>query len=273
MKVMMITGAGISTGSGLATYRGTDGRYKNIEKRFGLPVEHLISRKTLWFNPELFWAYWAEFRSALKGAEPSIAHKTIVAMANSCDEFLEVTQNVDGLSRKAGLHERHLVELHGTALSHECLECGRPHDIKQEEELSEVPYCADCDWDPRGVIRPKVVLFGEDISPLHKQRAVEFAGRCDLLVIAGTSMQFEYLLHMTVAALNANTPIIYIDPKGTSSSGILSAIDFDDYPESGFLMIRDSADRVLPLLHQHILNVSATKPGQKITLHDMLTRA
>lgn len=273
MKVMMITGAGISTGSGLATYRGTDGRYKNIEKRFGLPVEHLISRKTLWFNPELFWAYWAEFRSDLKSAEPSIAHKTIVAMANSCDEFLEVTQNVDGLSRKAGLHERHLVELHGTALSHECLECGKPYDFEHEEQANEVPYCTDCDWDPKGVIRPKIVLFGEDIFPLHKQRAVEFAGRCDLLVIAGTSMQFEYLLHMTVAALNANTPIIYIDPKGTSSSGILSAIDFDDYPESGFLMIRDSADRVLPLLHQHILNLSATKPGQKITLHDMLTRA
>lgn len=256
MKVMMITGAGISVGSGIDTYRGADGRYTAIEKELGMPIHTLLTLKTLQDKPELVWKYWLQFALGLKDKEPSKAHMAIKAIADQADEFLEVTQNVDGLSVKAGLSEDHLIELHGVARRYHCMNCGRLHMPSIEAEMAIPPMCYLCDPEDGSVIRPSIVLFNENINDDHYSRAADFALKADLLIISGTSMQFPYLIYFVTLSIQRGAMVVYIDPEaevnpdwfvdgwGQRFTHTASMRPISD----SIFCIRQSADEVLPLI-------------------------
>ena len=246
MKVLFLTGAGISVSAGLHTYRGDDGLYKNIQETFGLPVERLLSSITLNNNPELLWAYWRAFLANLVGAKPGICHQTMVEIEKVCDEFLEITQNVDGLSRLAGMPETSLIELHGRADTVKCLRCKK--ESSPPKMFDRVPYCSHCGNVHKGILRPSVTLFGENLSHKSIAQAHEFLASADLFVVTGTTIQFEYLVFLITEAIRQGLPVLYIDPKASPYAGALLSADFDTDLIGGIIPIRLGAEVVLPLL-------------------------
>lgn len=256
MKVMMITGAGISVGSGIDTYRGEDGRYTAIEKEVGMPIHTLLTVKMLQDKPDLVWTYWLKFALDVRDKQPALAHLAIKAIADQATEFLEVTQNVDGLSVKAGLGADQLIELHGTARHYHCMNCGRVHLPPIAPDMAIPPMCYLCDPEDGCVIRPSVVMFNENINDEHYSRAADFAAKTDLLIISGTSMQFPYLIYFVTLAVQRGAMVVYIDPQAEVDPNWFVDQWGQRFTDSShakpvadrILCIRKSADEILPMV-------------------------
>jgi NAD-dependent deacetylase len=269
MKILFITGAGISVSAGLHTYRGQNGLYSSIEDRFGLPVERLLTPNTLKNNPELFWAYWSSFLDNLKGVKPGVCQQSIALMAQVCDGFLELTQNVDGLSRQAGLKDDQLIELHGRADVVECMRCRT--QVAPPNDFDRVPYCASCGPKLKGLLRPCVTLFSENLSRKAIMRGHEFLAQADLLVVVGTTIQFDYLVFLITEAIRQSIPVVYVDPNASPFAGALLTADFDTDLVGGIIPIRQGAERVLPMLLEEFKVCQAEGVGREQMKERMTT--
>jgi NAD-dependent deacetylase len=224
MRVMMITGAGISTGSGLGTYRGKGGLYTQLEEELGMPVEQFLSTQTLKQNPDLIWEYWMRHMGIVTHAQPSKAHLAIAELARRSASFLEVTQNVDGLSLKAGLPPESLIELHGSFTRFKCMQCAQPYSLMADQAADKAPYCGCCGVTTDARIRPDVVLFGELINQVHFDQAMAFAKTTNYLILSGTTLMFPYLAGFIHTALEYGAEVIYIDPEASSQAPMLQIL-------------------------------------------------
>lgn len=252
MRVMSITGAGISVGSGLPTYRGATGRYSEIEALHKMPVEQIVSRETLKKNPELLWRHWHTLLMALKSAEPSKAHKALKRISDASTDYLELTQNVDGLSLRAGLDANRLVELHGSTHSYSCFRCGEKHELSITEDMVLPPRCYRCRHPAQAPIRPDVVLFGENIKSSAYDKAMAHARSTNLLIISGTTLQFPYLADPITAALINSAMVLYVDPEASNDNPLFYMIPYQLEAEFKVRSIRESADVVLPKIADYL---------------------
>lgn len=252
MKVMMITGAGISVGSGIDTYRGKEGRYTAIEAELGMTMDQVLNPVMFAQKPELVWKYWLEFALAVKDKEPAPAHHAIKAIADQCEAFLEVTQNVDGLSVKAGLAKDQLIELHGAARNYLCSACGLSHGLAVTADLPIPPRCYRCNPEQGALIRPDIVMFNELIKPEYFDRAMAFATTADLIIVTGTSMMFQYLGYFLQTAIDAGAIAVYLDPEARLSASMFGHSSHRVPLHERIFTIRRSADEVLPLLAQDL---------------------
>lgn len=168
-RVLVLTGAGISAESGLATFRGAGGLWD------GHPVEQVASPGGFAADPELVWHFYSMRRAAAAAAEPNAAHHALVALEERLgDRFLLVTQNVDGLHARAG--SRRVVEVHGTLWRTRCSSCLRPPFANDAYPVEPpLPRCA-CG----ALLRPDIVWFGEMLGVAETGRIDAFmrdAGR------------------------------------------------------------------------------------------------
>ena len=173
-RVVFLTGAGISTASGLADFRGREG----LEKRKSpVPYETLLSIDFFRRDPATFYKYYKDFL-IVGDAKPNVAHKAIAALG---DKATVVTQNIDGLHQLAG--SRDVIEVHGTTLNYTCLRCRRPYPESYVKASDGVPKC-DCG----GILRPDIVFYGEMLDDSKVSRAIHAIRSCDLLAAVGTSL-------------------------------------------------------------------------------------
>ena len=172
-NIVILTGAGISAESGLATFRGPDGLWE------GHRVEDVCTPEALARNPALVHRFYDERRAKLREVQPNAAHEALAALdAQWPGELLIVTQNVDDLHERAGA--RRLIHMHGELLSALCARCGRA--TAWSDPLPPGASCQGC-GEPR--LRPDIVFFGE--MP-YEMDAIDEALRCaDLFVSIGTS--------------------------------------------------------------------------------------
>jgi NAD-dependent protein deacetylase/lipoamidase len=117
MRILVITGAGVSAESGLPTFRGKDGYWRNLNPA-KLATPEAFSR-----DPQLVWDWYRERRQRIRNAQPNAAHKAIVQLAQKAQEFLLVTQNVDDLHTRAGLPAGETVQIHGDIFATRCSRC------------------------------------------------------------------------------------------------------------------------------------------------------
>src|SRR5438132_11197044 len=117
MRVLVITGAGVSAESGIPTFRGKDGYWRNFD-----PAK-LATPEAFARDPELVWEWYRERRQRIRNARPNAAHEAIARLAQHADEFLLVTQNVDDLHRRAGLTTDRMVQIHGDIFVTRCCRC------------------------------------------------------------------------------------------------------------------------------------------------------
>jgi NAD-dependent deacetylase len=177
---LVLTGAGVSTESGLPDYRGAEGLWGT--RRF----EELAHIETWRREPEEFWSFYGARIAQLSEARPNEGHLAIAELERRGLVRRVLTQNVDGLHRAAGSVEP--LELHGTLAEVTCVACGfRGADAIATSQLTDgaaVPVCPTCG----AVLKPAVVLFGELLPPALGT-AHEELERCDLLLCCGSSLQ------------------------------------------------------------------------------------
>jgi NAD-dependent deacetylase len=172
-NIVILTGAGISAESGLATFRGPDGLWE------GHRVEDVCTPEALARNPALVHRFYDERRAKLREVQPNAAHQALAALdAQWPGELLIVTQNVDDLHERAGA--KRLIHMHGELCSALCAACGKAHPWP--DALPPGSICDGCEADR---LRPDIVFFGE--MPYEMNLIDEALRRADLFVSIGTS--------------------------------------------------------------------------------------
>lgn len=207
-RIAFVTGAGISQESGIPTFRGKDGLWRNYD------VMKLATINAFYDNPKLVWEWYNERRKNIFSAEPNLGHNAIAEL----EKFVEVvvlTQNIDGLHQKAGSTD--VLELHGSIVKIKCSVC----DFKSEilTEFTDMPPLCKCG----NILRPDVVWFGESLPKDIWQEAMIHASKCDVMVVVGTSLVVSPANTLPIYAKQNNAIIIEINPDETIMS---SDMDF-----------------------------------------------
>jgi NAD-dependent deacetylase len=174
-RLAVLTGAGVSAESGLATFRGAGGLWE------GHRVEEVATPFAFERDPELVWHFYNARRANLRQVRPNPAHLALVALEDRLgpEGFTLVTQNVDGLHQAAG--SRHVLEIHGSLARVRCTACTLIEE--RPEALPDLPTCRACG----ALARPDVVWFHEMLPPAIWEAAEAAAQACDLFLVVGTS--------------------------------------------------------------------------------------
>ena len=205
-KIVFVTGAGISQESGIPTFRGKDGLWKNYD------VMQLATINAFYDHPKLVWEWYNERRKNIFSSEPNLGHKAIAEL----EKFVKVivlTQNIDGLHQRAGSTD--VLELHGSIVTIRCTNC----DFKGQilTEFTEIPPLCKCG----NILRPNVVWFGEPLPQDVWQQAIIHASRCDLMIVVGTSLVVSPANTLPIYAKENNATIIEINPENTMMSSYM----------------------------------------------------
>ena len=218
-KIVFVTGAGISQESGIPTFRGKDGLWRNYN------AMELATIDAFYKNPKLVWEWYNERRRNIFAAQPNLGHKAITELEKYAEVTI-LTQNIDGLHQKAGSTE--VLELHGSIVKIKCSVC----DFKDEiiTEFFEIPPLCKCG----NILRPDVIWFGESLSQDIWQRAIIFSSQCDLMIIVGTSLVVSPANTLPIYAKQNNATLIEINPEKIERS-----LEMD-------LVIRNTSVKVLP---------------------------
>lgn len=171
--VAVLTGAGISSESGVPTFRGKDGLWRKFRP------EDLATPEAFRENPRLVWEWYDWRRQNLASVRPNHAHLAIARLETRCEGFTLITQNVDGLHSLAG--NKNVLELHGNIWRVRCTACGKVK-TNRDVPIKILPMCG-CG----GLLRPDVVWFGEMLSADVLNRAFHVADTCDFMLVVGTS--------------------------------------------------------------------------------------
>ncbi len=208
-KIVFVTGAGISQESGIPTFRGKDGLWRNYN------AMELATIDAFYKNPKLVWEWYNERRKNIFVAQPNLGHKAIAELEKYA-EVVILTQNIDGLHQKAGSTK--VLELHGSIVKIKCSVC----DFKDEmiTEFSEIPPLCKCG----NILRPDVVWFGESLPQDVWQKAIIFSSQCDLMIIAGTSLVVSPANTLPIYAKQNNAILIEINPEKTEMSSEMDLI-------------------------------------------------
>jgi NAD-dependent deacetylase len=204
-KVVALTGAGISTESGIPDFRGPNGLWKRIDPS-------LATIQAFKLFPEVFWHFMVGIADLILKAKPNRAHYALVELERMGKLSSVITQNVDGLHIKAG--SRNVIELHGNVREAVCLSCGKV--VPMEEAMGKVkrgylpPRC-ECG----GVLKPNVVLFNEPLPEEAYRRALLESGTCDLMLVVGTSLQVYPAAYLPVVAKQRGARLVIINMEPT----------------------------------------------------------
>lgn len=176
-KITVISGAGISKASGIPTFRGEDGLWKQYS------VSDLATPQAFNRNPTLVWEWYRWRMSLVLNTKPNAAHQIIAEWERRGFDICVLTQNVDDLHERAGSHD--VIHIHGKILKGKCVNCVKK--ITWTEELLEksdlIPKCEKCGAN----YRPDVVWFGEMLNNIIVQKCLDRLRSTDILIIAGTS--------------------------------------------------------------------------------------
>jgi NAD-dependent protein deacetylase/lipoamidase len=206
-SVAVLTGAGISAESGLATFRGAGGLWE------GHRVEDVATPHAFERDPGLVWRFYNLRRASLATVSPNPGHHALVELETRLGaNFTLVTQNVDGLHQAAG--SRNVLEVHGTLRHVRCMRCTRQSD-RGVEALPEMPRCEHCD----GLLRPAVVWFKEALPQDIWRRAVDAVNACDCFLVVGTSAVVYPAASLIDVAKMAGADVIEANIEASAATG------------------------------------------------------
>jgi NAD-dependent deacetylase len=209
--VALLTGAGISTDSGIPDYRGPQGLWRRDPT-----AEKLVTYDTYMTDPEVRRRAWLMRRdSTTLKAKPNAAHEAIVRLERAGVPVRVLTQNVDGLHQLAGLTPRKVLELHGTARTVVCTVCDARGEMT--EALARVvagepdPGCTACG----GILKSATVMFGQRLDPRVLAEAVAVTKACDVFVAVGTSLQVQPAASLAGLAAESGARLIIVNAEPT----------------------------------------------------------
>ena len=233
-RVAVLTGAGISAESGVPTFREAQ---TGLWARYN--PEELATPDAFRHNPKLVWEWYAWRQERVRQAEPNPGHVALVEMERRIAEFTLITQNVDGLHRRAGSHQ--VLELHGNLFRAKCIDEDRP--VESWPDSAEIPpRCPRCG----ALLRPDVVWFGEMLPAGALRAAEQAAAAAQVFFSIGTSALVYPAAELPFAALRAGAMVVEINPQPTPLS-----------PHVTFTL-HGPAGAILPALVEQVWGNSAT---------------
>ncbi|MCQ2736058.1 MAG: NAD-dependent protein deacylase [bacterium] len=182
-RMVIFTGAGVSTESGISDFRSKGGVFEQIRNRYGLSPEEMLSIDFFHADTKLFYKI---YRATFLGSnpKPNAAHRAFADLERRGIARAVVTQNIDDLHQRAG--SKKVLELHGNMFRNICSSCGKGFGLEYVADPSmPVPKCDDCG----GVVRPDVVLYGESLDPDVMSESARVISEADTLIVAGTSLR------------------------------------------------------------------------------------
>ena len=209
-SITVLTGAGISADSGVPTFRGADGLWRNYR------AEELATPEAFARDPRLVWEWYNWRRELLATKTPNPAHHALVELERRVERFWLITQNVDGLHPDAG--SRKLSEIHGNIWKVRCTQCGQV-GTNRAVPMPLLPRCTACG----GLLRPHIVWFGESLDPGDLDRSVTAVGSCEVLLIVGTSGLVHPAASFASLAKQAGAFVAEINLDSTPNTDIVDA--------------------------------------------------
>jgi NAD-dependent deacetylase len=239
--VAVLSGAGISTDSGIPDYRGPNGLWRRDPE-----AEKLVTYEYYMSDPEIRRRSWRMRRqSGTLRARPNAAHRAIAELERSGVPVRVITQNVDGLHQLAGTPARKVLELHGSARSVVCTRCGARGPMQEAlarvEAGEEDPPCRECG----GILKPATVMFGEHLDPAVLGEAVAVTRACDVFLAVGTSLQVQPAAGLAGLAADHGARLVIVNAEPTP---------YDDRADE---IVREPIGTALPALLDRLREAAA----------------
>jgi NAD-dependent deacetylase len=241
-RLVVFTGAGLSTESGIPDFRSPGGvwsRYHPADFDFQNFLASEASR-------ERYWQMATEMYGAIRAAEPNAAHRAVYELDRWGKLAAVITQNIDGLHERAGHSPEKVIELHGTALHVTCLQCGKRYEregIQQRLQRGvKAPTCDHCG----GPLKPATISFGQAMPDRETREAYRLASRADLFLVIGSSLVVQPAASLPLAAKRGGARLVIINRDPTP---------YDDLAD---LVIPGSAGEILTAV------VEAAKKGSRM---------
>jgi len=233
-KIIVFTGAGVSTESGIPDFRSPGGIWDRFDPRDFTYQKFLTDPK----GRRKMWQMQQE--GIMTDAKPNQAHYAIAELDGLGKLDCVITQNIDYLHQKAGVPDDKIFELHGNNKWVKCLSCGNRYDFEQVKVRlnagEESPDCEAC----HGLLKPEIIFFGESLPVETLQEAANRSQNCDLFIVIGSTLVVYPAAYMPVYATSAGAKLIIIN---------LSSTPMD---EQATVLIRAKAGEVMPLVVQQV---------------------
>jgi len=225
--VVVLTGAGVSTESGIPDFRSRSGLWARYD-----PLEY-ATIEAFRRDPVKVWDFYAKRLEVLRDAQPNPAHHALAELERRGLVHAVITQNVDRLHERAG--SRELVEVHGSLRTSSCPDCGERvgfHDVVRSLASAPAPECPHCG----AILKPDVVMFGEAMPAAETERAFELARAAALLLVVGSSLEVF--------------PVASLPQETLDAGGALAIVNRGETPYDGRALVKldSAAGEVLPAL-------------------------
>lgn len=205
--VVVLTGAGVSTPSGIPDFRSDGGLWSRYD-----PME-VASLQAFRQHPERFFAWMRPLAAGILAAEPNAAHHALARLERAGYPVTIITQNIDGLHQRAGSQQ--VIEVHGSLRTLTCTHCYRTEDagpyLPPYLEQGVIPQCPHC----QSVLKPDVILFGEQLPYRAFEAARDAARHCDVMLVAGSSLEVMPVAGLPMLAAQAGARLIVVNRQPT----------------------------------------------------------
>ncbi len=211
-RTVALTGAGVSTLSGIPDFRGPNGLYTRQSTWHGYPVEMMLDTDFFDEHPDLFYEYAREFLYPMTDCTPSIAHEALALLEARGKLAALYTQNIDLLHSKAG--SKNVGELHGSFRNHVCRHCGASYGLepaRSEIMAGNVPRCERCGH----VLKPSVVFFGDNLDSELLDRAGRDCSSAELLLVLGSSLTVQPVASLPRLTLRHGGALVIVNAQPT----------------------------------------------------------
>lgn len=219
-RIVVLTGAGISTESGIPDFRGPQGLWTRDPKSEKLSNIHYYMS-----DPEIRRLAWkGRLEHPAWSAVPNAGHRALVELERRGKLHALVTQNIDGLHQRAGNSPDCLIEVHGTVHEVVCMRCGwhgpMTHALDRVRAGEDDPPCRECG----GILKSATISFGQALVPAVIDRAMQAAGRADLFMAVGTSLQVYPVAGLVPLAARAGARVVIVNAEPTPFDDVADAV-------------------------------------------------
>ena len=219
-RIVALTGAGISTESGIPDFRGPQGVWTKNPR-----AERLSDIRYYMADPEVRKASWqSRLAHPAFDAQPNAGHRALATLEQRGKLHALITQNIDGLHQKAGNSPDRVIEVHGTLHQVVCMACGSiapmQHALDRVRAGEDDPPCRDCG----GILKSATISFGQPLVPAVIDRAFACAGQADLFVAIGTSLQVYPIANAVDTAQRAGATVVIVNAEQTPYDDVAAAV-------------------------------------------------
>lgn len=207
---VVLTGAGVSTFSGIPDFRGSSGIYNEFDADLIFSIEHFKK------EPSYFYGHSKDLIYDLEHRQPSIVHSVLSELERRRIIKTIITQNIDMLHQKAG--SKNIIEVHGSPQEHSCLACGKKYTYEYIVALlrtEDVPVCNECG----GLIKPDIIFYGEMLKQDVIEKAIEESSKADLLLVLGSTLVVQPAASLPLYTIENGGNLVIVNNMETPLDG------------------------------------------------------